>query len=142
MPDPTSPDINALAMEIMDAARASSVPPAVRFQTVVARLRTFADAQPLLAEGDLIEFYKQRMAEHRNNCIAHRERAEALEAQCGRLREALRPFAEYADVLDRFSLLDETSLVAVGSVRPTAGDCRKAREALRGCTGAGDNADG
>jgi hypothetical protein len=37
--------------------------------------------KPLLSESDLVTYYKNQMAEHRNNAIASRKRAEAAEAE-------------------------------------------------------------
>lgn len=45
--------------------------------------------RPLLAESDLIDFYKRRMAEHRNDAIINRKRAEKAEAEAERLKKLL-----------------------------------------------------
>lgn len=61
-----------------------------------------------------------------------RERGELkrCQAEIEKLREALRPFAEYATHLEGF--LDGQWVYATGSrdCRPTVGDCRKAKEVL------------
>ena len=54
----------------------------------------------------------------------------ALEEENKRLREALKPFANYAETLDANKHSDDLHIGYYYRTSPTVGDCRKARAAL------------
>lgn len=75
-------------------------------------------------------------AEVLNNVIALQTALAALRDENERLREALRPFAEY-DVAgqpgaDRIGWRDDLIGTGAGAAGPTLGDCRRAAAALAG----------
>jgi len=57
-----------------------------------------------------------------------------LRAENARLRDALKPFADYAELLDEWNVPNDATVryspTFPGDNRPTAGDCRKARSAI------------
>ena len=62
----------------------------------------------------------------------------AKDAEIARLKEALEPFAEYADDLD-LACIPDTARIAYAPIKlresePSARDCRHARAALKGET--------
>lgn len=67
-----------------------NVPPKIRQDLAHLIEIARAEGRPLLAESDLIEFYKQRMKEHRDNAIASRKRVEELEKKIVELQAECR----------------------------------------------------
>lgn len=61
--------------------------------------------QQLLSESDMIEFYKERMVEHRTNAIASRKRAEAVEEEKRQLKSRVAELENL--ILDFKQTMDE-----------------------------------
>jgi hypothetical protein len=56
----------------------------------------------------------------------------SLEEENKRMREALKPFARYAETLDANKHSDDLHIGYYYRTSPTVGDCRKARASLSG----------
>ena len=87
-----------------------------------------------LAERKRAEAAEAKIEEWKAMALAYQLDKEEAEAEVARLREALQPFADYADRADEIGFSDALSIRvhpnAAPHNRPTVGDCRKARQAL------------